>query len=383
MRNVKRLVLLLMAGLLGVGELKAHVITWAGNPWPGATPSVPLTIYFPNGQPETIGVVPESGELCTVVVENVKVSDPTLISAVVLVSPANSVYIRVVSLRVPTNHLETATVTADWYATGFPLNGGCTAVTPNPFTVPIQISDQEPKFQISIDNAKWINFNTGFKAALQSSSCLTGPWINMGFGQMFSVYNDMRPGGQFYQRSTMPAGPVTGTISDPSGNPLQGVQFDLYYGGAPATTDTSGYYSLNWLPYGMNVITISNPVVNASLNVEVNDSNYVNEDWVVDLEVEDEDTNVCDCTPWCAIGYGSLNGGVTPVYYSGGASQPKGSGNTCDEPVVTVMPPSGPSITIRAGTRGRQNSGPNPTPGTWTVTAVVCGKTKTATVDVP
>jgi hypothetical protein len=27
----------------------------------------------------------------------------------------------------------------------------------------------------------------------------------------------------------------------------------------------------------------------------------------------------CNCTPWCAIGFGTFADGETPVYYSGGA----------------------------------------------------------------
>jgi hypothetical protein len=390
MRNVKRIVLLLIAVLLVVGELKAHDITWWGNPWPGLTPNVPMIVYVPNGQlgNQIIGVVPEDYETCTVVVENVTVSDPTLISAVILApNPANAVQILVLSRRSPKNHLETATVTADWYATGLPADGGCTSVTPTTFTVPIQVSDQEPKGLISLVNPTWININMGRYVALQSSDCLTGPWEILGLGQMFSVYNDMRMGTRFYQGSTMPGGTVDIYFTDPFGNPFPGLFVGLDNGGASATSDSTGYANLPWLPQGPNVLLVSNLIL-SSLHFVLPHTNNTAVNFVVAMAAVTNAatnvvTNVCNCTPWCAIGYGTLASGQTPVYYSGGANQPPGGSSTCGTPTVTVTPPSGPAFTIHPGTRGHQSSGPNPASGTWTVTAVVCGLTKTASVDVP
>ena len=91
----------------------------------------------------------------------------------------------------------------------------------------------------------------------------------------------------------------------------------------------------------------------------------------------------CNCTPWCAIGFGSLPGGQTPVYYAGGANPPKNGTADCDQPQVTVTPPSGTTYSITPGSSRHQNSGPNPASGTWTVTTTVCGQSKSCTVTVP
>ena len=395
MRIFMRAVLLFLSGLLQVGELKAHDITWWGNPWPGLTPSVPLTIYFPNGQNENIGIVPESGEPCWVVVNNVKVSDSTLISAVTLLpDPANSVYVRVVALRAPRNHLESATVTFDWAATGYPLLSGCTAPTTT-VTVPIQISDQQPRMRISITNPRWLVVDNGYYSALQSSDCLTGPWIIEGLGQMFSLTNSGRKGSQFYQRSTLMTGNVGGYVMDPLGNSFTGIAITLYDGGVSAVTDLTGYYSFSWLPQGLNMFTITDPKTGAALNLGMPVTNNPtpptnNPTPTIVIATAGSTnvatntvTNVCNCTPWCAIGYATSASGMTPVYYSGGANGPGGDTSNCGTAVVTVTPPSGAPFSIRPGTRGRQNSGPNPASGTWTVVATVCGQTKTATVDVP
>ena len=94
-------------------------------------------------------------------------------------------------------------------------------------------------------------------------------------------------------------------------------------------------------------------------------------------------TNACNCTPWCAIGFGTLPGGLTPVYYAGGANPPKDAPPSCDVPEVKVTTPNGTTYPIIAGSARRQNSGPNPASGDWTVTTSVCGQSKSCTVTVP
>jgi hypothetical protein len=381
MRNLKHAVVMLLGGLCVSGQVQAHNVIWWENP-SGYNPSTPMTFYYPQQYVDYFFAAPLLNEACTVVV-NLNSINSTLVSASVIASPANRVAVRVLILRAPSNHLETATISGEWHATSLPTPEYCTAVTPNPFTVPITVSDQLPSWQINVTaNGEWIMLDAGFNSALQYSSCITGPWANIGMGQTYSIKNDMREG--FYQRTKQVGGFISGYINDTWGNPLSGLGMGLVESG-PIITSDSGTYQFPRMPYGLNVISITNPAISAVLNTEILNTNNVVQDWVVDMEgnTNPPPTNVCDCTPWCAIGFGNGPAGQTPVYYSGGASQPKGSQNTCDAPVVTVTPPSGPPITIHAGTRGRQNSGPNPESGTWTVTAVVCGKTQTATVDVP
>lgn len=382
MRNIKRSVFFLIGGLCLAGDLKAHNVIWGENP-SGYAASNPMVFYYPIEYHGNVTVAPLLGEACTVVV-NLSATSSTLVSAsVVTENPGNRVGIRVLILRAPSNHVETATISGEWHATSLPTPDFCTATNPNPFTVPIQVSDQPPKWQAyATANGQWINLDTGYNTTLQFSNCLTGPWLNIGIGQMFSVKNDMKVG--FFQRSMDVGGFISGSVSDSWGNPLSGLGFGLLNSG-PIVNSDGGYYQLPRMPLGMNLIAITNPMIGANLNVEVLNTNNVVEDWVTDMEGETNDivTNVCNCTPWCAIGYGVLPGGQTPVYYSGGANSPKGVPATCDTPTVTITPPSGKPFAITPGTTRHQSSGPNPASGDWTVTTTVCGKSKSATVTVP
>lgn len=383
MRKVMRNAFLLLGGLYLVGNLKAHNVVWWENP-SGYAASNPMVFYYPNEFADRFIVAPLLNEACTVVV-NLSASSYTLVSAAVVTpNPGNRVDIRVLILRAPSNHLETATISGEWHATSYPTPEFCTATNPNPFTVPITVSDQPPKWgAYATANAQMININTGYNCALQYSDCLTGPWVNVGIGQAFLINNNMRMTGGFFQRSTQVGGFISGSVSDSWGNPLTGIGFGLPYGG-PSVISDGGMYQFTRMPLGVNVITLSNPVVNASLSVEVDNTNNVVEDWVTDMEGEtNADTNVCNCTPWCAIGFGTGSLGQTPVYYSGGANSPKGVPATCDMPTVTITPPSGKPYAITPGTRRRQSSGPDPASGDWTVTVTVCGQSKSATVTVP
>ncbi len=192
-----------------------------------------------------------------------------------------------------------------------------------------------------------------------------------------------------FNGSTQVGGFISGSVGDSWGNPLSGIGFDFPYGGVSTYGGTSiisdgGMYQIPRMPLGISVFTLTDPVVKASLDVEVDNSNNVVENWVTDMEGDtNEVTNACNCTPWCAIGFGTGTLGQTPVYYSGGANSPKGVPATCDTPTITVTPPSGKPYEIRSGTGRRQSSGPDPASGDWTITTTVCGQSKSATVTVP
>ena len=178
-----RIVFLMFASLFFVGELKAHDVDWWENPY-GFSPGNPMIFYYPKELSGHFYVVPSSGEPCTVVV-NIDRLTSTLIdyAKVITPMPANSVTVEVQILRAPSNHLETATITGEWDATGYPWFQGCTSTTPNPFSVPILVSDQVPPWQIQVSaNRQWIIIDTGSNSALQFSSCLTGSWLNIGQG---------------------------------------------------------------------------------------------------------------------------------------------------------------------------------------------------------
>jgi hypothetical protein len=387
MRHIQRAVFFLLVELLSVGPIQAHIVDW----WPenplGGAPANPMVFYYPRELGGHFRVDPSYGEPCKVVV-NVNASTSTLVNAQVLPpNPENSVTVLVQILRAPSNHLETATITGEWHATGLPTGFGCDAISPNPFSVPISVTDQMPPFRISSINSAWVNL-TGPSGALQSSSCLTGPWATIGVGQTFTVRRMMDSG--FFRQTKEVGRFVAGYVIDNSGWGVPGVTLGSEYGGATATSDSSGSFSLSRMPTGFNWFAITNPI-GANLNVGITnkDNDPANPYTPVTVKVAvaaapiAPPTNVCNCTPWCAIGFATTPDGQTPVYYAGGANSPSSGTPDCGAPVVTVTPPVGASFTISAGTTHHHNSGPNPASGTWTVTAVVCGQTKTATVTVP
>ena len=184
MRNFVCSLVLVCSGLLFATHLDAHVLTWWGNR-SGAATNAPLS--FIGGQfAQLVQVAPENKEPCWV---QVSVDSPssTLISAtVVTANPANVVQILVQVLRSPSNHLETATVTGSWAATGYPPLNNCDGAST--FSVPITVSDQPQmwQFNLSMDN-KWLNLDAKVNTALMAAEWIEGPWRVIGVGQTFTV----------------------------------------------------------------------------------------------------------------------------------------------------------------------------------------------------
>ncbi|HEY4416687.1 MAG TPA: hypothetical protein VGO57_13435 [Verrucomicrobiae bacterium] len=386
MRNPARVVFYLLVGLLSTEVLRAHTVDWLENPY-SFFPSSPMVFYYPREFSGHFYVDPTYDEPCTVIV-NLNAPTSTLINAQVLPpNPANSVDVLVQILRAPSNHLETATITGEWHATGLPTGFGCDAVNPNPFSVPVTVMDQSPYLMFQRPMNGWINLS-GPYSALRFSTCLTGPYVSIGIGQTFSVKT--MPSGGFFHLSKEMGKFIGGIVMDNSGTPMSNIKIGLLYGGPFAISDFSGTYSLPRMPVGDNLLAITNPI-GASLNIEVANTNNTPTNAYTFAMIKAamaaaaliSPTNICNCTPWCSIGFGTVSGNQTPVYYAGGANTPNGGTPECGSPQVTVTPPVGAPFTIRSGTTHHQNSGPNPASGTWTVTAVVCGQTKTATITVP
>jgi hypothetical protein len=387
MRHFPRAVFFLLVGLLCAGTVHAHIVDW----WPenpmGGAPANPMVFYYPDDLSGRFYVDPIYLEPCTVVV-NVNASTSSLVNAQVLPpTTANSVAILVQILRAPSNHLETATISGEWHATGLPVGFNCDAVNPNLFSVPITVTDQKPPFRISSINSSWVNL-IGPNRALQSSSCLTGPWSTIGVGQTFTVRKMMTSG--FFRQTKQVGNFVAGYMMDNVSWGVPNLTIGSQYGGPTATSDSSGSYSLPRMPVGFNWFFITNPI-GANLNVGITNKDTAPTNAFTAATVKivmaaapiAPPTNVCNCTPWCSIGFATTPDGQTPVYYAGGANSPSSGTPDCGAPVVTVSPPVGAPFTISAGTDHHHNSGPNPATGTWTVTAVVCGITKTATITVP
>jgi len=386
MRKFSHIAILSLIGLLSVGRSKAHIVDWLEN-WYGYTPANAMVFYYPRELSGKFFVDPSYGEPCTVVV-NVNPSTSTLVNAQVLPpNPENSVVILVQILRAPSNHTENATITGEWHATGLPAGSNCDAVLPNAFSVPITVTDQPLLLRISSINNSWVNL-IGPNRALQSASCLTGPWSTLGIGQTFNVRRMMGDG--FFMQTRELGKFIGGVVLDNVGAPQQNLKIGLQYGGPYTFTDFSGSYSLSRMPVGLNWLYLSNSI-RANLNIGItNTDNTPTNSYtaamikaVMAAAPAIDPTNICNCTPWCAIGFATTPDGRTPVYYAGGANNPNGGTPDCGTPMVTVTPPVGAPFTISAGTGHHHNSGPNPASGTWTVTAVVCGQTKTATVTVP
>lgn len=386
MRRFPLIVSLSLIGLLSSARVHAHTVNWLENNF-GFVPSSPMVLYYPRDLTGKIYVDPSYGEPCIVVV-NMNPSPSSLVNVQVLPpGTANAVTVAVQVLRAPSNHTETVTVSGEWHATGFPPFNNCDAVSPNTFSVPITVSDQPPPFRVAGFNSSWIMLS-GLNRPLQQSSCLTGPWSTLGFGQTLNVRKTMGEG--FFLQTRDLGGMIAGYVMDNSGTPQQNLSFDLQYGGTKVFTDLNGSFSFPRMPIGLNWLSLSNPI-GANLNIGISNADNVATNPFTPAVVKAvmaaaplvSPTNVCNCTPWVAIGFASIPGGQTPVYYAGGANNPNGGTPDCGTPTVTVTPPVGAPFTITAGTGHHHNSGPNPASGTWTVTAVVCGQTKTASVTVP
>jgi hypothetical protein len=384
MRNVKRFFFFLLAGLVSA-EACAHTLDWMENP-SSLTPNNPMVFYYPRELSGKFYVDPSYYEPCTVVV-NLNVSTSTLINAQVLPpNPANSVTVVVQILRAPSNHLENATITGEWHATGLPPGNGCDALSPNPFSVPITVTDQSTSMQIYFLNGAVTV--TGPNALLQYSSCLDGPWFTFARGPSVT-FPKMMPT-VFFQQTKEVGKFVAGVILDNSSMPVPNLSIGLQYDGTKTFSDFGGTYSLPRLPLGINWLSYSNSNganLNLAVSNSVNTSSNAFTPAMVKIAMAAAPlvaaTNSCNCTPWVAIGFATLPDGRSPVYYAGGANAPNGGTPDCGQPVVTVTPPAGAPFTISAGSGHHHNSGANPASGTWTVTAVVCGQTKTATVTVP
>jgi hypothetical protein len=381
--TILRVVFSFFVGLAFAASLQAHDVIWYGNPTGTVTNNSLVMYYAPFGQSPYgyITVAPEYGEPCTVQVHISPTSD--LINAQIISdNPANVVTIQVEVLRPPNGSQETAVVNGYWGATGFPPNNNCNDFGPNNFSVPIVVTKSVPKFSINYQQAyKWVDLNLGYVGVLQRSSCLTGPYINIGMGQMFSVTPHGMGG--FFQRAQRIGGYQGGTVTDPSNNVIPNVQITYPNGGPSVNTDSNGIYAFARLIYGINMLSLIH-TNGASLNVGVtNTGSNVTANFKAAFAVPAVITNACNCTPWCAIGFASLPGGQTPVYYAGGANPPKSGPADCGTVTVTVTPPNAPAFAIRPGTNREQNSGDNPASGTWTVTTTVCGQSKSASVQVP
>jgi hypothetical protein len=386
MRKIIRFLLLTLVSGIWAASVQAHDVTWWGNSL-GTNATSPLMIYYGPGAFAYAEVEPENGEPCTVIVALNQDSSPSpLVSATILNNGLNTVKILISVLRDPVGSSEKATITGTWFATGYPPFNGCNGS--GQISIPITVNSTAPRWDlmpvgpVGYPGAVGVWIKPGFNCALERAATPTGPWYNIGIGSNLYVFNDMATA--FFGRKTTLAGYLTGQVTDSKGNPRTGWNLNFLVGGLPTVTDAAGSFNFNdRVPEGMNTLTASNPD-GAELPIDIPTTDNTTFDWLIE-EAADTNvvaTNLCNCTPWAAIGFGYSSSGQTPVYYSGGANAPK-TGANCGDISVTVTPPSGVAFPIVPGTTRRQNSGGNPASGIWSITTTVCGKSKTATIDVP
>jgi len=390
----KAICLSLVVCSLGL-SVAAHTVTWYEN-WFGF--GGPLV--FSDTGARYIDIMPSAFEDCIVAVNLDTQPSPYIATEFVpfapfsSVNPANWVRIKVSLKNLPpgTNTITTS-ISGEWHATGFPTGQGCDATNANRFTVPVTISLQRSQWAVGLINGgNDISIDTRKTMTLQCSDCVWGPWQNLGIGSKFVVM----PMGdtKFFQGDQRIGGPLIGVVFDNSGKPQSGIQVGLPLGGASAVSAADGGYSVN-LPWGDNQLSFtksitfidpgtgSNRTETAGVETVVPGTNsYTEAQLKVDVQIIPPATN-CTCSPWCAIGFGTLNGIQTPIYFSGGANPPKGAPANCGQVQVTVTPPTGAPFSIKPGSGRGQNSGPNPALGTWTVTTTVCGQSKSCAVSVP
>jgi hypothetical protein len=401
-----RAVLLLLMGSLVVERLTAHEVVWWENP-DGFLPGNVMGLYYDASRTEQgeqyIYVRPSNvWEPCTVGVNLSPPSSSLIKAKVVSANPTNEVIIAVSAARAPEGRSESATLSGEWHATGLPANAGCTATNPNPFMVTVTVFSERPRLIFDgpgpgpTPRGRTLKLDTfdGRPMGLQASEGPGEPWYNVGVSSSFTLFTVKS--NQFFRGIIDLGGSLDGLLIDNTGAPLFGSSLGLPFGGPASEMDKNAMIALKGLPEGINLLSLSKPITFTLPGTASNRTEIVGLKIVVpvgqapvmlqmtaDIKAAPGTNQTCNCVPWCAIGFGSLNDDPTPVYFAGGSILPQDSPADCDQPSVVVTAPSGKTIPIQAGDNFHQNSGPNPASGKWTITATVCNQTITGWVIVP
>ena len=389
-------ILFIFVALFATATAFAHLVEWEENP-DGLQPGNPMIFKYldPCELDQYIEINPSSGEPCTVSVNLNPVTSDYITAKVLFPNPYNWVDIKVSLVKFPTSTNPILTsISGTWQATGFPAGQGCDATNPQPFTVPIKISLSRFQWLISLAmDQQHVSLQTGDNVGLRGAYNLAGPWYNVGKGSSFNIpiSDEM----YYFRNNKGLGGTLNGSLTDGGGTPLVGWKIDLLYGGLGMNSALDGSFTLPSLPWGNNLISLMKPFTFVDPNTGTNRTETAQVEVVVPatnafvgLQFHAEaqvfpPPPACNCAPWCALGYGSIDGANTPIYFSGGANPPKGVPPSCGTPQVVVTPPVGAPFPINPGTGKHQNSGPNPASGTWTVTTTVCGQSKSCTLTVP
>ena len=234
-----------------------------------------------------------------------------------------------------------------------------------------------------------------FNSFLQGKSKLDGTWLNYGYGVGHTLSID-DAALQYYRGALgVTMGIVNFKLKDAANLELIDAPI-RYAGGAPAATpragrtDTNGSCTLSNAPLGAVKLEVGKEVqtTNATsgqvstfeLMVDLDITNLIAQTEILLRVAEEELTATpCDCSAWCGIIGGTING-VQTVVASGGKL-----GFCLDEPEVTITGPGGVNVAFPAAPiprRKREKFAPAAN-GTWTVTVSVCGKSKTCSITLP
>ena len=193
------------------------------------------------------------------------------------------------------------------------------------------------------------------------------------------------PQGFYVVADIGPVGDFKATFVNPDGSPMSNAPVRVGRLEMPVRTDANGNLIHDGYPAGpVSVVlekktTVSNGVstttntnqISYPVNIRTNSSNT----FVIKAAIA-AGTNTppagCDCTPWCAMMAGVVDG-VEQLEISGGAN------GSCAQN-VQITPPSGLGFTLGAGQTLLERPAAD---GTWTVTSTVCGQSETVQITLP
>jgi hypothetical protein len=252
-----------------------------------------------------------------------------------------------------------------------------------PSSIPLSISQPTPTNVL-------VSAPGGFPESglLQVADSLNSPWKSLlGVADFYS--EPSLKGSHFFRLGFgVPTSPLFGILSATTGAPADGLTVQLGPNGPLQSIAADPNFYFDQVPQGLVDLVVSAPVqvldpslsqvtvypVSLALTVPVTPSGAsvaLQEDFVAQVLK----APTCDCVPWCGVVGGTVNG-VQKIVAGGGKLPPGCNGQ------ATVIVTGPGDLTFNLGQGGRMSATPAAN-GTWTVTATVCGVTRTASITLP
>jgi hypothetical protein len=269
-----------------------------------------------------------------------------------------------------------------------------TTTTPSypALVLPISVGDADFKLKFMPPYMKTgASFYSPFNSFVQVQSQSGGSFLNLGYNINYRLPVSDFGSGIYRSALQVPTGQIAFQFKDSLRFNL-GLSYKLSYGsGLPySRTDTNGSCTLSNAPLGgarINIqrqVTVVSPTSGATnsvgLEIPMDFTNLHDQVMaLIDADLEAFVASPCDCTAWCGIAAATVDG-VQTVIASGGKI-----GTCLEEAEVTITGPGGVSVTFPDSPfprRKRQQFSPA-ADGTWTVTASICGQSKTCTITLP